>query len=122
MTLEATKKQVLDRCIRQLTAIKAEFAIIIEGEKYGTLEIVEAAPKRTRKADRWASVAEKVKTQIQTMKVGDVITLEPPPGETLVSFQSHVSNQAGVILGRGGDYYITSKNREKNYIELLRLQ
>ena len=122
MSLEATKKQVLDRCIRQLTAIKAEFAIIIEGEKYGTLGIVEAVSKRTRRADRQGSVAEKIKAQILAMEVGDVITLEPPPGESLESFQSHVSNQAGVLLGRGGDYYITSKNREKNYVELLRLQ
>lgn len=122
MTLEATKKQVLDRCIRQLTAIKAEFAIVIDGEKYGTLEIAENKPKRTRKANRWANVAEEIQAKILEMGVGDVITLEPPPGEPLEAFQAHVSNQAGFLLGRGGDYYITSMNREKNYVELLRLQ
>jgi hypothetical protein len=56
------------------------------------------------------------------MNVGDVLVFEPPTGESLDSFQAYLSSQAGVILGRGGDYYMTSKNREKNCVELLRIQ
>jgi len=122
--MEHIKKQLLDRCIKQLNALGAKYAIIIDDEKFGDLEIVAAVlkPKRTRNANRWSEVAEKVKALISAMNVGDVLVLEPPADEPLASFQAYVSSQAGVILGKGGDYYITSQNKEKNCVELLRIQ
>ena len=122
--MENIRKQILERCLKQLAAIGAEYAVVIEGEKYGNLEIAktENKPKRTRKRDRWASIAGYVKEQIQKMEIGDVVVFDTPEGENTASFQSHISHQAFNILGKGGEAYMTSKRKDNSGIELIRLQ
>jgi hypothetical protein len=123
MSLENVKQNLLDRCIKQLNAIGAEFAIVINNEKYGTLEIAEAetTTRRTRNANRWSSVAADIKRRLSVMESGDMESFKMPLGESIADFQSHVSNQAGKLFGKGEDHYMTAQTSDKQSIEVIRI-
>jgi len=122
MSLEPIKQQLLDRCIRQLSAIKAEFAIVIDGEKYGTLDIVPPKKKKTLNKNRWAAVSDGIKAKISAMQIGDVVRFETPDNEPISDFQCHVSRTACFILGKGNDFYNTSQTADRKAVDVIRLQ
>lgn len=123
MTIENVKQNILDRCMKQLTAISAEFAIVIAGQKYGTLEIAEAETKskRTRNANRWSAVSAEIRERLSRMHPCDVEVFKMPEGESIADFQSHVSNQAAKLFGKGEDFYSTAQTNDKNGIEVIRI-
>lgn len=100
------------------------FAIVIDEEKYGELEILkpETKLKRTRVANRWAAVAPIIKARVLEMKPGEVVEFKLPDGERIELFQSRVSTQASNLLGKGGEYYVTAQRADKSGVEVLKLQ
>jgi len=121
--MEHVKKQLLDRCIKQLNVLGAKYAIIIDNEKFGELEIAtDVKPKRTINKQRWVKVAGLVREELKKLEAGDVAVLKVPEGEDIAAFQSHVSRVAADLFGNGADNYMTAQLPDKSGVETLRLQ
>ena len=122
--MEHIKKQVLDRCIKQLNALGAKYAIVVDDEKFGELEIVTAAlkPRRTVNKRRWVNVVGFVREELKALEVGDVAVLKVPEGEDISAFQSLVSRVAAELFGKGTEGYMTAQLPDKSGVETLRLQ
>jgi hypothetical protein len=106
------------RIANQLRALNCKFKIITEdGHEFGELEV---APARA-KSDRVNVLAHiDYKTPIAAMQPGDAIELLCPTNLPIESLQCSVSGYSHKLYGAGA--VMTSLNREKNALEVLRLE
>jgi hypothetical protein len=70
------QQQTLKKAIILLDAIGATYAIIDqEGNKHGTLDVVDAKPKRAKSIHPRGYMSDYAESQIGQLKVGDVVEL-----------------------------------------------
>ena len=117
------QKNTLIKAMKMLNSIDVEYAILANGEKYGTLELAVKKPASSQMSfsDKYGRsvVLNYVKPYVTDLKVGEVVCI--PAGDyVLDAVASTASTYAHEKFGVGG--YTGHKNKENNTYELLRLE
>jgi len=117
------QKSVLTKAIKLLNSIKVEYAILADGEKYGTLEV--AGKKRTVGKRAFAfkygrnAVLNYVKPYIDNLEVGEIIQI--PLGEyDLDAIAATSASHAHKVFGTGG--HTSRKDKKNNTFSIMRLE
>ncbi len=117
------QKVTLRKAINLLNSIGVEYAILANGEKYGSLEIVpQRAPTKgvsySKKYGRGV-VLNYVKPYIQNLKVGDVAQI--PAGDFDLRAVSAIgATLAHDLFGTGG--HTSRRDKNNNVVEIMRLE
>lgn len=117
------QKNTLFKAIKLLNSIGVEYAILANEEKYGTLEILEKNPKPSKRSysKKYGRgvILKHVRTHIDDLKVGDVVSI--PAGDyELDAVANAAASYAHRIFGR--DAHTGYSNKDTNTFELLRLE
>lgn len=121
MSFTGIKQDVLERIMKQLEAIGAEYTIIANGTQYGTLELAEEPVLPKKNAKRFDHVRDAVRAQLQATKVGEVTQFAVPDELDLDAYRSHICNQARGLFGYASIGYNTSADYTARTIDLIRL-
>lgn len=112
------KKDAINKAIRLLDAVKAQYKIITEdGEKFGVLEVMPPASTRTMRYRVFAQTGYMEK--IKTLEVGSVISFSPPDGSTAEQMRSAVCGSLNRLFGAGS--CMTTINKVTSQVEILRV-
>jgi len=117
------QKSVLTKAIKLLNSIEVEYAILANGEKHGTLEVVVKKRREGKRAFSYkygrGILLNYVKPYIADLKVGEVAYI--PAGDyELQAIASTAASYAHGIFGSGG--HTGRKDKENNVFEVMRLE
>jgi len=113
---DSIRQKVVAECVKRLNAIGAEYAIRLDGVKFGNVEIAEKAPsRRGPKVHDWRSHTESIKR----LGVGDTATIRPDNPDDLRALASACSAHANKHFGSGN--FMTSMDRKQGSVTVIRL-
>lgn len=116
--MEKIIEQTISKAIKMLEACDCQFAIIDkDGNEYGELEVV-VQKKRSANLFPYGELKNYIKQHIDNLQPGDVVSI-PALHYGLGPIQSSASSTACVMFGNGS--CTTTRNREKNTVEILRV-
>jgi hypothetical protein len=113
------QQQTLKKAIILLDAIGATYAIIDQqGNKHGTLEVVEAKTKRAKSKHPRGYMSDYAESQIGHLKVGDVVELSI---EQFGKEGTRGAVTAWACNNWGNGKITTGYNKDTNKLEVLRI-
>lgn len=116
--MEQIQKATIKKAILMLQACNCEFAIIDpDGKTHGNL-VVEVPKKRSPNKYHHGELRKYIKPYLDELSPGQVAVIPVGPYD-LTSLQSSVSSAACILFGN--ESCTTSRNRENNTVEILRI-
>lgn len=115
----------LTKAMKLLNSIGAEYAIIVDEEKHGTLEVVTNKQQPKKKSKAFASkygrnfLRNYVRPYVDRLNVGDVSYI-PAGLYELEAVAATAASYAHEIFGKGG--HTGRKDKENNIFEIMRLE
>ena len=117
--MQDVQLKLFQRCLRDLNTLGCTFAILdAEGNKHGTLEVVDESRKKSRCEFEFGVITKYIEPFIQEMGIGDVV--EIPINEY---GHSRIQSTAGswFFKRHGASSHTSTYNKEKNVLEFMRL-
>jgi hypothetical protein len=111
--------KVLNKAIAMLQAVGVQYAIVdTNGNKYGTLPIQPAKPKRSPHTYPFGTITKHIKPYIDPLKVGESVAIPIQPFDK-GTISSSVSSYCFKLWGKGSHAGTTTKDGK--FYEVLRL-
>ena len=95
------QRKLLDRMLAQLDGMNAKYAIVIDGEKFGTLEVAPDRPRANRVRTGIDFKQFKIRERLEALKVGEVLVIDVPAGINVRAVQSNACARAASVFGPG---------------------